>query len=84
VTHKCCEVVVYGLALVMNDYQAPNTTHTHTSTHKNKFVNNGLLNTAAQDSSTIYSRHWIKDYGNSEFNSAADINPDPLSQIHLP
>ena len=59
-------------------------THTHTHTHKQTSLkNNGLLNTAAHDNSTIYSRHWIKDYANSEFNSAADINRYPLSQIHL-
>lgn len=80
-THKSCEVVVNGLALVFNDYQHCKPRHTQTS-----LKSNGLVNKAAHDGSTNYSRHWIKDYANSEFNSAAaaDINPDPMSQIHLP
>jgi hypothetical protein len=74
VTHKCCEVVVYGLALVINDNQHCKPPPKHTHTHTNKFEKNGLLNAAAHDGSTIYSRHWITDYASSEFNSAADIN----------
>ena len=67
-THKCCEVVVYGLALVINDYQHCKSPlpppHTHKQTN---LKNNGLLNMAAHAGNTIYSRHWLKDYANSEF-----------------
>ena len=50
-------------------------THTHTHTHTHTVFEKQW---SPEHGSTIYTRHWIKDYANSEFNSAADINPDPL------